>query len=78
MASFHDLRIGETLRLNGAGEVRVTLRAKSGRLARLEIAADEGVVIQPVADWVADWGDSDRMAVKGNANRGPMIVPGSG
>lgn len=47
MASFHDLRVGETLCLRGAGEVRVTLRAKSGRRARLEIVADNGVIIRP-------------------------------
>jgi hypothetical protein len=48
MASYHDLRIGETLALQGAGRVRVTLRAKSGRLARLEITADEGMCILPI------------------------------
>jgi hypothetical protein len=47
MASFHDLRVGETLCLRGVGEVRVTLRAKSGRRARLEIVADNGVIIRP-------------------------------
>jgi len=46
MPSLHDLRIGESLTLAGNGQVRVTLLAKSGRLARLEIAADEAVEIQ--------------------------------
>jgi len=50
MASFHDLRVGETLCLRGVGEVKVTLRAKSGRRARLEIVADNGVMIQPADD----------------------------
>ena len=45
MPSLHDLRIGESLLLAGQGQVRVTLRAKSGRLARLEIAADDEVAI---------------------------------
>lgn len=65
MATFHDLRVGETLALQGAGEVRVTLRAKSGRLARLEITADDGVCILPVAD--------RSLTPLSNANRGPML-----
>jgi hypothetical protein len=47
MASFHDLRVGETLRLVGAGEVTVTLCYKSGHRARLAIQADGEVAILP-------------------------------
>lgn len=47
MPILHDLRIDETLVLRGHGEVRVTLRQKSGRLVRLEIAAPHGVMIEP-------------------------------
>jgi hypothetical protein len=41
------LKVGETLRLAGQGQVRVTLLAKSGRRARLAIEADAGVEIRP-------------------------------
>lgn len=47
MPSYHDLKVGETLRLAGQGEVQVTLLAKSGRRARLAIEADAGVEIRP-------------------------------
>lgn len=47
MASFHDLRVGETLRLVGSGEIAVTLCYKSGHRARLAIQADGEVAIQP-------------------------------
>jgi hypothetical protein len=47
MSSFHDLKIGETLRLVGNGQVAVTLRYKSGQRARLEIQADGNIAILP-------------------------------
>lgn len=49
MASFHDLKVGETLRLSGDGVVSLTLRHKSGRKARLEIDADGNIAINPVS-----------------------------
>ena len=45
MPTFHDLGPDETLRLVGLGTVEITLRQKSGRRARLEIQADQGVTI---------------------------------
>lgn len=47
MASFHDLRVGETLRLVGTGEIAVTLCYKSGHRARLAIQAGGDVAIVP-------------------------------
>jgi len=44
--TFHDLGLDETLRLVGLGSAEITLRYKSGRLARLEINADPGVEIK--------------------------------
>ncbi len=41
-----DVRVGETIRFSGAGKIAVTLERKSGKLARLEINADEAVDIQ--------------------------------
>lgn len=46
MPTFHDLGLDETLRLVGLGSAEITLRYKSGRLARLEINADPGVEIK--------------------------------
>lgn len=47
MSSIHDLKIGETLRFVGNGQVAVTLRHKSGQRARLEIQADGIIAILP-------------------------------
>lgn len=51
--SFHDLRLGETLRFSGHGPVLVTLLEKSGRRARLAIAAPANVRI---ASADGEWG----------------------
>ena len=47
MSSIHDLKIGETLRFVGNGQVAVTLRYKSGQRARLEIQADGIIAVLP-------------------------------
>lgn len=48
MLIFHDLRVGETLHLEGmGGDAQVTLLQKSGRLARLGIDAAPGVTVRP-------------------------------
>lgn len=47
MSSIHDLKIGDTLRFVGNGQVAVTLRYKSGQRARLEIQADGILAILP-------------------------------
>lgn len=48
MPSYHDLRIGESLILEGQGHATLTLREKSGQRARLEIEATAGMSILPV------------------------------
>lgn len=40
-----DVRAGETINFNGDGKVAVTMRAKSGQRARLEIHADPTINI---------------------------------
>ncbi|WP_161973108.1 hypothetical protein [Pseudomonas aeruginosa] len=40
-----DLKVGETLAI--AGQIKITLKAKSGQLARIEVHAPEGVVVDP-------------------------------
>jgi hypothetical protein len=40
-----DLRVGETLRFSGQGEVSITMKSKSGQLSRLEIDADKAIDI---------------------------------
>ena len=40
-----DVRVGETVRMDGSGSIAVTLASKSGQRARLEIRADESVRI---------------------------------
>lgn len=42
-----DVRVGESVSLNGTGKATIRLVAKSGQLARLEIDADESVKITP-------------------------------
>jgi len=42
-----DLRIGETLTMQGSGQAKITLVSKSGQLARLRIEADEKIKIAP-------------------------------
>lgn len=41
-----DLRVGETLQLDG-GRITVTLLEKSGQRARISVEADESVKVQP-------------------------------
>lgn len=41
-----DLRVGETLRFSGDGDVSISMKSKSGQLSRLEVTADETVDIQ--------------------------------
>lgn len=75
MPTFHDLRVGETLNLVGDGQVAVTLRHKSGQLARLEIRADGNIIIQPAAPDAADgWPKSS----PANAGRRRLIPPRTG
>lgn len=40
-----DIKAGDTIRFNGSGKVAVTMTAKSGQRARLEISADSTVAI---------------------------------
>jgi hypothetical protein len=61
--TFHDLGPDETLRLVGLGTVEITLRQKSGRRARLEIHADQGVTIHA----------EDAKTPPANANRRRII-----
>lgn len=42
-----DLRVGETLRIDGTGSATITLAAKSGQRARLYVDADPGLTIHP-------------------------------
>lgn len=42
-----EVRVGESLRLDGAGQTTVTLEHKSGQRARLRVEADENVQIHP-------------------------------
>lgn len=42
-----DLRVGETLRIEGTGSATITLAAKSGQRARLYVDADPGLTIHP-------------------------------
>lgn len=43
-----DIKVGETLRFNGSGSTSITLIAKSGQRARLEISADDSIrITQP-------------------------------
>ena len=41
-----DVRVGETVRFSGHGNIAVMVLAKSGRKSRLEIEADETVDIE--------------------------------
>jgi len=41
-----DIRVGETVRFSGEGSASVSLVAKSGQVARLEINADDTVKIE--------------------------------
>jgi hypothetical protein len=66
MASFHDLKIGETLRFVGNGQVAVTLRYKSGQRARLEIQADGIIAILPKGE--------DVVTMPSNASRRGLIL----
>lgn len=45
-----EVRVGESLRLDGAGITTITLEHKSGQRARLRVEADEAVDIQPPSD----------------------------
>ncbi len=42
-----DVRVGETIYFNGSGRVKVTVKSKSGQLARLSIDAEDGIDIHP-------------------------------
>ena len=41
-----DLRVGETLSIEGSGSCRLTMTAKSGQRARFEIVADKTMKIK--------------------------------
>ncbi|HHG4356365.1 TPA: hypothetical protein ACPWEY_000053 [Pseudomonas aeruginosa] len=41
-----DLKVGETLAID-KGRIKIILRAKSGQLARIEVRAPDGVVVDP-------------------------------
>lgn len=40
-----DIRVGETLRFQGEGVTLITLMAKSGQRARLQVSADDSIEI---------------------------------
>ena len=41
-----DVRVGETIKFSGTGDVSLTLKAKSGRLSRFEVDADSSIDIK--------------------------------
>lgn len=47
MALRVDLKVGESIGIDGRGNTRITLEKKSGQLARLYIESDEAVTLKP-------------------------------
>lgn len=41
-----DVRVGETIRFSGHGNIAILIKAKSGRISRLEINADPSINIE--------------------------------